>query len=64
MFCERNYARHNGCRNNKYKISLVIKPLCLVRKIKSTKRLQNKAEDERHQARDVNNILCEFKGGR
>lgn len=45
------------------KISLVIKSLCLVRKIKSIKRLQNKAEDKRHQARDVNNILCEFKGG-
>lgn len=37
--------------------------MCLVGKIKSSERLQNKADD-RYYARGVNNILYEFRGGK
>ena len=43
-------------------IFLVIRPFCLVGKINSTERLQNKAENNRNYARPINNILCELRG--
>jgi hypothetical protein len=42
------------------KISLVITPLCLVRKVKCTERLQSKVADNRYETRGVNNMLYEL----
>lgn len=42
------------------KFSFVIRPLCLIGKIKKTERLQDKADDKGHYTPGVNNILCEF----
>lgn len=43
-------------------IFLVIRPLCLVGKINSTERSQNKAENNRYYTRAFNNIHCELRG--
>lgn len=41
------------------KFSFIIRPLCLIGKIK-TGRLQDKADDKGHYTPGVSNILCEF----
>lgn len=42
------------------KISLVIRPLCLVGKMEGTEKLQNKEENNKDYSRSIN-ILCEFR---
>lgn len=42
------------------KFSFIIRPLCLIGKIKKTGRLQDKADDKGHYTPGVSNILCEF----